>query len=187
MPRHRLLAGKVESVVAMRHRRSVMKKSKHGWNGFRAVERPVEDFSPHGRYSLALAYANSYHVGMSSLGFQRVYELVHHFPDWSCERFFMDGSGMPLSMETDTPLPSFGAVAFSISFEEDYVNLLQMLERARIPLRRDARGSDDPVVIVGGSCAMINPLPLSEFVDVFPVGAAENLLPDLLDCQAVKL
>ncbi len=140
--------------------------------------------SPHGRFSLALAYANSYHIGMSSLGFQRVFELVHQAPGWACERFFTDGDGMPLSVECDTPLASFGAIAFSISFEEDYVDFLQMLGRAKIPARRGERGPNEALVIVGGSCAMINPLTLSEFVDVFPLGAAENVLPALLAALA---
>jgi radical SAM superfamily enzyme YgiQ (UPF0313 family) len=157
-----------------------MKKQAHDWSPIRAAERPVERFVPHGRYSLALAYANTYHVGMSSLGYQRTYELLHRRPDWSCERFFTDGAGMPLSVESDRPLSEFGCVAFSVSFEEDYVNLLQMLERARIPLRRKDRGSWDPVVVMGGSCASINPLPMSEFIDVFAIGAAENVLPNLM-------
>jgi radical SAM superfamily enzyme YgiQ (UPF0313 family) len=157
----------------------------HGdWRAVRAAERPVTAFSPHGRFQLALAYANSYHIGMSSLGFQRVYELVHQADEWSCQRFFLDGSGPPLSVESDAPLGDFGAVAFSISFEEDYVNLLRMLTRARIPLRRSQRSPNDPLIIVGGSCAMINPLTLSEFVDVFPLGAAENILPPLLAALA---
>ena len=156
----------------------------HSWREIRALERPVERFSAHAPLSLALAYANTYHVGMSSLGFQRVYELVNRVDGWACERFFSDGSGMPLSVETDSPLSAFGAVAFSISFEEDYVHFLQMLDRARIPLYRDERGPDDPLVILGGSCAMINPLPLAEFVDLFALGAAENLLPELLPALA---
>ena len=157
-----------------------MKKPPQDWSPIRAAERPVERFVPHGRYSLALAYANTYHVGMSSLGYQRTYELLHRRPDWSCERFFTDGAGMPLSVESDRPMSEFGCVAFSVSFEEDYVNLLQMLERARIPLRRKDRGSWDPVVVMGGSCASINPLPMSEFIDVFALGAAENVLPNLM-------
>lgn len=158
-----------------------MKRSAaHDWSPILAAERPVERFSPHGRYRLALAYANTYHVAMSSLGFQRVYELVHRAPEWTAERFFTDGAGMPISVESGRPLNDFGCVAFSVSFEEDYVNLLQMLGRARIPLRRKDRGSWDPVIVMGGSCASINPLPMSEFVDVFAIGAAENVLPDLL-------
>src|SRR4051794_15188045 len=92
--------------------REPMKKSSHthDWSPFLAGERAVERFSPHGRYRLALAYANSYHVAMSSLGFQRVYELVHRRPDWACERFFTDGAGMPVSVEARRPLSEFGCV-----------------------------------------------------------------------------
>lgn len=157
-----------------------MKKPTHDWSPFRAAERPVEQFASHGRYRLGLAYANSYHVAMSSLGFQRTYELVHRRPEWTCERLFTDGAGMPVSVETGRPMNDFGCIAFSVSFEEDYVNLLQMLERARIPMRRRDRGPWDPVIVLGGSCASINPLPMSEFVDVFALGAAENVLPELL-------
>lgn len=156
----------------------------HSWRETRAVERPVASFSPRGRHALALAYANDYRVGMSSLALQRVYELVHGEADWTCHRFFTDGDGMPVSVEDDTPLNAFGAVAFSISFEEDYVNFLRLLARAGIPRRRQQRTEHDPVVIVGGACAMINPLPLAEFVDVFALGAAENLLPVLLPALA---
>jgi radical SAM superfamily enzyme YgiQ (UPF0313 family) len=152
----------------------------HDWSPFRADERFVERFPQHGRYRIALAYANTYHVAMSSLGFQRLYELVHRRPAWVGERFFADGAGTPLSVEHGRPLNEFGCVAFSVSFEEDYVNLLQMLERARIPLRRRDRGPWDPLIVMGGSCALINPLPMAEFVDVFALGAAENVLPDLL-------
>jgi len=154
-------------------------KAPSGWFAHRAVERPVRDFSPHGDFQLALAYANTYHVGMSSLGFQRVFELIHDRPGWSAQRFFTDGTGMPLSVESDRPLNEFGVVAFSVSFEEDYVHLLRMLDRSGIPLRRSQRSPWDPVVVLGGSCAAINPLPMAEFVDVFALGAAENVLPDL--------
>lgn len=156
----------------------------HDWTPYRAAERPVETYSRHGDFRLALAYANSYHIAMSSLGFQRVWELVHRRPDWSAERFFLDGVGMPLSVESGRPLDSFGCVAFSVSFEEDYVHLLQMLDRAGIPLRRRDRRPWDPVIVMGGSCAAINPLPMAEFVDVFALGASENVLPGL--CLALE-
>ncbi|MDH3254789.1 MAG: B12-binding domain-containing radical SAM protein [Acidobacteriota bacterium] len=159
-------------------------REEHSWHETRAAERPVEPFSTQGRHALALAYANEYRIGMSSLALQRVYELVHEEEDWTCHRFFTDGDGMPLSVEDDSPLNAFGAVAFSISFEEDYVNFLRLLDRAGIPLRREQRSEHDPVVIVGGACAMINPLPLAEFADVFVLGAAENLLPVLLPTLA---
>ncbi len=158
--------------------------SRHDWAAYRDAERAVRPFSPHAANRLALAYANSYQVGMSSLGFQRVYELVHREPEWACERFFSDGSGMPRSVETGAPLDDFGCVGFSVSFEEDYVHLLRMLDRARIPLRRRDRRPWHPLILIGGSCAAINPLPMSELVDVFALGAAENLLPALLAALA---
>ncbi len=150
------------------------------WRAHRALERPVAPLPEHGEFRLALAYANTYHIGMSSLGFQRVHELICRRPGWVSERFFSDGSGRLLSVETGTGLDEFGCIAFSVSFEEDYTNLLRMLDRAGIPLRREARGSGDPVIVMGGSCASINPLPMASFVDVFALGAAENILPPLL-------
>ena len=150
------------------------------WSLHRSAERPVRPFSRHAAHRLAIAYANSYHVGMSSLALQRVYELTHEREDWAAERFFLDGAGMPRSVEAESALSDFGVIAFSVSFEEDYPNLLQMLGRAGVPLRRSERGEGDPLVLLGGACAAINPLPMAEFIDVFPLGAAENLLPLLL-------
>ncbi|HVR28061.1 MAG TPA: hypothetical protein VMS86_00890, partial [Thermoanaerobaculia bacterium] len=69
------------------------------WTAHRADERHVERMPQGGDFTLALAYANTYHVGMSSLGFQRVWELVHRRPGWTCERFFADGEGHPVSVE----------------------------------------------------------------------------------------
>ncbi|MBZ0112775.1 MAG: B12-binding domain-containing radical SAM protein [Thermoanaerobaculia bacterium] len=152
----------------------------HHWKAWRDDERPTAVLPPHRGHRLALGYANSYHVGMSSLGFQRTHELVFSREDWSSERFFLDGEGMPLTVESDTPITEFGCVAFSVSFEQDYVNLLQLLDRAGIPLRRSERHEWDPLIVLGGSCAAINPLPMADFIDIFPLGAAENVLPTLL-------
>src|SRR5580692_9438302 len=109
-----------------------MRRQDHDWAPYVAVERPVERFPVHGRFRLGVAYANEYHVAMSSLGFQRVYELVNRRPEWVAERYFADGAGVPVSVESGRPLSDLGCVAFSVSFEQDYVNLLQMLERAGI-------------------------------------------------------
>jgi len=154
--------------------------AQHSWQPLRADERPVRPWPAHGDHALALVYASTYHIGMSSLGFQRTWDLIHQRPGWFAERFFTDGLGMPRSVETEAPLDAFGVIAFSVSFEEDYVNLLRLLDRAGIPPRRRDRGKGDPLVVMGGSCASINPLPMSEFVDIFTLGAAENVLPALL-------
>ncbi len=155
-------------------------KTRGLWQDHRADEKATIALPRGGRFSLALAYANNYHVGMSSLGLQRVHRLVGEREGWWSERFFLDGEGMPSSVESQAPLVRFSCIAFSVSFEEDYVNLLRMLDRAGIPLRREERSRDAPLIVVGGSCATINPLPLAQFVDVFVLGAAENVLGELL-------
>ena len=120
---------------------------------------------------------------MSNLGFQWVYRLLNREEDVTCERFFYDeaelGGRGPRTLEGEQPLASFPLVAFSISWEMDYVHFLRMLPASRIPLRREERRDGDPVLLVGGDCARINPLPLTPYVDVFAMGDAERLVPGI--------
>jgi len=149
-----------------------------------AAERPTELLSRHGRTRVALGFPNSYEIGMSNLGFQWVYRLLNREEDVACDRFFADEDADrrgPRTLETDTPLGDFPLVAFSISWEMDYVNFLRLLPAARIPLARTERGEGDPIILVGGDCARINPAPLAPWVDVFAMGDAEKIVPSLAD------
>ena len=135
------------------------------------------------RRPVALVYPHEYEVGMSNLGFQTVYHLLNAHPDLTCERFFLPGaaelqeyqrSHTPLlSLESQRPLTDFAAVAFSLSFEPDYLNVLKILELARIPLLADSRGEQFPVIVAGGVAAMLNPEPLAPFLDAFFLGEGE--------------
>jgi len=112
-----------------------------------SAERATESLSRHGRTRVALGFPNSYEIGMSNLGFQWVYRLLNREEDVACDRFFADEDGDlrgPRTLETDTPLGAYPLVAFSISWEMDYVNFLRLLPAARIPLERTARGEGDP-------------------------------------------
>lgn len=143
-----------------------------------------------GRLSVALVYPNTYHQGMSNLGVQAVYQLLNSRDDTLCERFFLPDpedlaehrrTGFPLvSLETQRPLGDFDLIAFSISFENDYVNLPVLFELAQLPLWREERGDRHPLVLCGGVCAFLNPEPLADIMDLFAVGEAEVLLPPLL-------
>ena len=148
-----------------------------------AAERPTEALSRHGRHRVALGFPNSYEIGMSNLGFQWVYRLLNREDDVACERFFAededDDRRGPRTLESDRPLGEFPLVAFSISWEMDYANFLRLLPAARIPLERDGRVEGDPVVLVGGDCARINPAPLTPWVDVFAMGDGEKLVRPL--------
>ena len=84
------------------------------------------------------------------------------------------------SFEGDRPLGDFDVLAFSISFETDYLYVLDVLALAGLPLRRSARGSSAPLVAAGGPATFLNPGPLAEFVDLFLIGEAEEMLPEFL-------
>ena len=145
---------------------------------------------PGGKTTVALVYPNTYHVGMSNLGFQGIYGLLNSMNDVLCERAFLPDDGdideyvrtgtEIFSMESKKPLTRFDIVAFSVSFENDYPNILKILELARIPFRADERTSRHPLVILGGVCAFLNPEPIAEFFDICFIGEADEMLPEFM-------
>lgn len=145
-----------------------------------AQERHLETIRKHGSFRLAVGYPNSYHVGMSSLSHLWVHRLALGVPGISVERFYADNALKARSLESGRPLGDFDALAFSLSFELDAVHLLKILSRAGIALEREKRHPRAPLVIVGGAVASINPLPISPAVDIFCLGAAEIIWPQLL-------
>jgi radical SAM superfamily enzyme YgiQ (UPF0313 family) len=147
---------------------------------------------PHGgRLRVALAFPNTYFVGMSSLGFQTTYRLFNDIDDVVCERVFLPpkqelqaqlSSGAPLlTLESQTAVRDFDVLAFSVSFEWDYVNVLTMLRLAGLAPRTAARDPRDPLVVIGGAVTFVNPEPLALFADVIAAGEGETLIPDLAD------
>ncbi len=149
-----------------------------------AAERPTEALSVHGRYRVALGFPNSYGIGMSNLGFQWVYRLLNREQEIACERFFFEEEDRdprgPRTLESETSLAAFLLLAVSISWEMDYPNFVRLLSLARIPERAE-RVEGDPIVLVGGDCARINPAPLAPWVDVFALGDGEKLVPEICD------
>jgi radical SAM superfamily enzyme YgiQ (UPF0313 family) len=145
---------------------------------------------PHGgRLRVALAFPNTYYVGMSSLGFQTVYRLFNDLDDVVCERVFLPGrqelkaqldSGAPLlTLESQTPVRDFDILAFSVSFEWDYTNVVTLLRLAGLPPRAVDRDTRHPLVVVGGAVTFVNPEPLALFADVIAAGEGELLVPAL--------
>src|SRR6185503_10342918 len=146
---------------------------------------------PHGgRLRVALAFPNTYFVGMSNLGFQTIYRLFNELDDVVCERVCLPpkqelqallASGQPLvTIESGTLVRDFDVVAFSVSFEWDYTNVLSMLRLAGIPGRIEARTKHDPLVVIGGAVTFVNPEPLALFADVIAAGEGEVLIPSLM-------
>jgi radical SAM family uncharacterized protein len=146
-----------------------------------------------GRIKVALVYPNTYHVGMSNLGFQAVYELINTFENVVCERSFLPDNGSSgkteriTTMESGNPISGFDLIAFSVSYENDYPNLLTILEKAKLPLGSKDRGIPHPLVIAGGVAFFLNPEPLAPFIDCFLIGEAEAILPRFFDTVSHNL
>ena len=138
-----------------------------------------------GKVPIALIYPNSYYVGMSNLGFQTIYALLNSYNNIVCERVFWEPKRLkaetPISLESQRPLPDFDVLAFSISYELDYFNVVQVLKASGIPLPAADRDESHPLVIAGGSCVTANPMPISPFFDCFAIGEGEAILPGFID------
>jgi radical SAM superfamily enzyme YgiQ (UPF0313 family) len=135
-----------------------------------------------GLIKTAVVYPNTYRAGMSSLGFQTVYRTANSIGNVSCERVFLPGgstaNGPAKSQESGLHLNQFDIILFSISFENDFIHLVQLLGEAGIPLRSPDRNHIHPLVVAGGVACFLNPEPIAPFIDLFLLGEAEVLLPD---------
>jgi len=113
----------------------------------------------------ALVYPNTYRAGMSSLGFQTVYKLANKIKFVSCQRVFWSrqqkDTKSPKSIEAGLNLDRFEIIFFSISFENDFLNLVQLLTRTGIPLRSSDRNHTHPLVVAGGVACFLNPEPIA--------------------------
>jgi radical SAM superfamily enzyme YgiQ (UPF0313 family) len=145
---------------------------------------------PHGdRLRIALAFPNSYWVGMSNLGFQTVYRLFNAQPDIVCERVFLPPKQQLaeqlavkaplLTLESQSPVAEFDVLAFSVSFEWDYTNVLTLMRLAGIPIYAAERTARHPLIVIGGAVTFVNPEPLAPFADVIAAGEGEVLVPAL--------
>ncbi|MCB2156012.1 B12-binding domain-containing radical SAM protein [bacterium] len=158
-------------------------------------------------WPIAMCYANTYHVGMSSLGFQTLVRRLNARPDAAAERVFWnethpdllgaggrrphlssdgDAAGSwpthpPLSVENQRPLGDFPVVAFSVAFEMDYLHVVDILERSGLSPWASRRGPKDPLIIVGGAAVTMNRLPLYDFVDVIVHGDGEEAMDAVVE------
>ncbi len=142
------------------------------------------------KLTMALAYPDTYAVGMSHLGLQILYSMLNDRPDAAAERAFapwpdmekaLRAAGTPLrSLETHTPLSEFDALGFSLQHEMTYTNILTMLELGGIPILSAERRDRDPIIIAGGPGALA-PEPLADFIDLFVIGDGEPVMNPLAD------
>ena len=152
----------------------------------------------HGEGTVAwlLCYPDVYEIGLPNQGLQILYELLNDRPDALAERAYapwvdmesaMRATGVPLfSVENHLPARAFDVVAFNLSAELVYTNVLNMIDLAGVPVRSSQRTKGDPIVVAGGHCAF-NPEPLADFVDAFVIGDGEEVVGELNDLLAQLL
>ncbi len=148
-------------------------------------------FAPGSRQGFALVYPNTYHVGMSNLGFQIIYQQINQRGDTACERLFLPDrktepeyirTNTPLmTIETQRPLYEFPLIGVALTFEMDYFNFVSILSLGKVPVLAADRGETDPFVMIGGPCATFNPEPLADFVDFCIIGEGEEVIHEILD------
>lgn len=125
-----------------------------------------------------LCYPNIYKTAMSSLGYNILYNLINERENTWCERIIYPNVN---SIESNTSSRYFDIISFTLQFEEDYFNVLEMLKESKIPLKRKDRDGSYPLIIAGGPCATANPMPLADYIDLFIIGEGENTINEFLD------
>ena len=135
-----------------------------------------------------LIYPDTYEVGLPNQGLQILYEILNEREDASAERSYapwvdleaeMRANGLPMfSLDTHRPAGEFDVLAFNLSAELTFTNLLNCVDLAGVPIRSAERSPSDPLVIVGGHCTF-NPEPIADFVDAVALGDGEEVVGDI--------
>jgi radical SAM superfamily enzyme YgiQ (UPF0313 family) len=127
-------------------------------------------------------YPSTYRAGMTGLALQILYSTLNAREDTSCERYFRHQTQSPAtSIESGRKLRDNHIVGFTLTYEEDILNLIQMLEAGNIPILAKTRGDEDPIIIVGGPVVSANPEPYVDFIDAFVIGEGDLVVHEIVD------
>ena len=143
-----------------------------------------------GQVAFLLIYPDTYEIGLPNQGLQILYEILNERPDALAERAYapwtdmnatLRSNGLPLfSVDTHRPAADFDVLAFNLSAELVYTNVLECVDLAGVPVRNEDRAPEHPIVIAGGHCAY-NPEPLAEYVDAFVMGDGEEVISEVAE------
>jgi len=127
-------------------------------------------------------YPSTYRAGMTGLALQILYSTLNAREDTSCERYFRHQTRSPAtSVETGRQLKDNHIVGFTLTYEEDILNIIQMLEAGNIPVLTNDRSAEDPIIIVGGPVVSANPEPYADFIDAFVIGEGDLVVHEIVN------
>ncbi|MBE7702817.1 MAG: TIGR03960 family B12-binding radical SAM protein [Cyanobacteria bacterium SIG28] len=152
----------------------------------------------------AFVFPDKYEIGISNLGVRIIYDRVNSYKrlannleqsEQSAQYIYpylADRAYAPepdfkpeflYGVESKRALKDFDGVGFSLQYELSYPTVLKMLEMSGIGVRNSDRKEDEPIVFAGGPCTY-NPLPLSDFIDVFCIGDGEEMMVEI--CEVLE-
>lgn len=127
----------------------------------------------------ALAFPDKYEIGISNLGVRILYDLINQQENFMCDRVYAPEPDFKpetlYGVESKRDLKDFDVIGFSLQYEMAYPTVLKMMEMSGVPYKNTDRTDNDPIIVAGGPCAY-NPLPMSDFIDVFMVGDGEDTI-----------
>ena len=135
----------------------------------------------------AFVFPDKYEIGISNLGVRIIYDRVNAQEGMMADRAYAPEPDFKpeflYGVESKRALKEFDGIGFSLQYELSYPTVLKMLEMSGITVRNDERKEDEPIVFAGGPCAF-NPLPLSDFIDVFCIGDGEEMMAEV--CKVLE-
>ena len=145
---------------------------------------------------IAFAFPDKYEIAISNLGQKILYDVVNsddrfmadrvYAPDWDYRDELIKNNLPLLTLESKKKLKDFDFVGFSLQYELAYPTVLEMLRLSDIPLLREERSENEPIIMAGGPCCF-NPRPMQNFIDIFMIGDGEELLIEILEAyKALK-
>ncbi len=136
-----------------------------------------------------ICFPDLYEIGMSNTAVKLLYSQLNKMQNVHCERVFapapdfeslLEQADIPLyTLESGIPLDKLDVLGFSVGYELSATNILTVLDRGHIPIKREARRNSDPIII-GGGPALTNPAPFSDFFDAIYIGEAEEALEAII-------
>jgi len=140
--------------------------------------------------SWLLTYPDTYEIGLPNQGLQILYEILNERADAVAERSYAPWGDLesvlrrehiPLfSVDTHRPAGEFDVLAFNLSAELTYTNLLNCVDLAGVPVRAAERRPEHPLVAAGGHCTY-NPEPLADFLDFVVLGDGEEVVSEITE------
>ncbi len=163
---------------------NILKPGRYINNEWNAIHKEWKD----GDLKVALSFPDVYEIGMSHLGMKILYGILNSQEGVICERVFAPWIDMEkkiraehgklCSLESSHALNEFDIIGFSLQYEMNYLDVVNMLDLGGVPLHTKDRSDGDPIIIAGGPCAF-NPEPMDDFIDAFVIGEAEEVVLEI--------